>query len=219
MFVGACTMPTSVSLRELRPSLELYGGGETLIGEMTFGITDGPYCAVFDDSFRATVNGAPLVIDYPWVNASEYCLELDYKLDFSLEDVPPSVPGTLVIADDSITITGDLGDIYVPTAMTIETPQPITRGSQVALRWSPASDFAKYTARVVITQGEGQIWTTEDLTFDGDRITFTLPVDGPPLGDDVLEVSMYTDRDSVPCVNATCKAHPGHVAFAALSLR
>lgn len=201
---------TEVSLADLGPSLHFFGTHEALLGTIRFA-RELPDCAVFDDSFRATVNGAPVQIDWPYVSTSSYCLEPE--LDFSFEDPPTDGTATFVLADDSMTITAKLGDHYLPRTFSIESGEPVVKGTTVTLRWSHLSDLSHYLPRVAFQAGPLLNWYTDDVSIDGDLISFEVPAEGGPGAyTSVLNVYMRTDNETVPCTNAVCTIVDGPAA-------
>jgi hypothetical protein len=193
---------TEASLAELRPSLHFFGTPEALLGTIKLD-SELPDCAVFDDSFRATVNDQPVEIDWPWVSPSDYCLEPE--IDFRFEDPPTDGIATFVLADDSLTVTAKLGDHYLPRSFTIESGEPVVKGTTVTLRWSHLPDLSRYQPRVAFEASDTLRWYTDDISIDGDLLSFDVPASGGPGAfRSVLWVYMRSDEDSVPCTNAVC---------------
>ncbi len=207
---------TEVSLAELGPSLHFFGTHEALLGTISFA-RPLPDCAVFDDSFRATVNDVPVEIDWPYVSTTSYCLEPE--LDFRFEDPPTDGTATFVLADDSMTITAKLGDHYLPRTFSIESGEPIVKGTTVTLRWSHPSDLSQYRPRVAFVASDTLRWSTDDVTIDGDLLSFEVPASGGPGAySSVLEVYMRTDNTTVPCTNAECTIVDGPSAAEAVDV-
>jgi hypothetical protein len=216
LLVTGAGCETEVSLADLGPSLHFFGTHEALLGTISFARAL-PDCAVFDSSFRATVNGAPVHIDWPYVSTSSYCLEPE--LDFDFEDPPTDGTATFVLADDSMTITAKLGDHYLPRTFSIESGEPIVKGTTVTLRWSHPSDLSQYLPRVAFVANDTLRWITDDITIDGDLISFEVPaMGGPGAYSSVLEVYMRTDNMTVPCTNAECTIFDAPSAAEAVSV-
>ena len=210
--LGGCFGPSYVDkvtpLAEI-PDLELElrrGTGSTTLIELTFDPEQLEGCVIASPSLGGSINGAPLAIGVRGRSDRSldgYWLGCDEPRLGTLVPVQP--PGHFVVADDSLTITGEVGDALLPRAMTPvpDGPWTFAPGQTVTVRWTPASDLAAAAPVVHLdTHGVTHTFATPPAT-DGDLITFTMPNDARGAG----RLFIYFERESepVPCTGARCR--------------
>jgi hypothetical protein len=185
------------------PGLELVleSHSDTALILLTFDAEQLEGCPIGAPSLHATFNGAPLslaerggsdVLDRVGLS----CFEPAF-----LGQMPAQSPGRFVVADDSLTISGEVGDALLPRAMALvpDGPWTFARGQTVTVRWTPASDLAAAVPKVKLG---GQILATTPASGP-DLITFTLP--DAVLGAAQLFINFNRGRESVPCTAARCR--------------
>lgn len=225
--LGGCFPPSYVDkitpLAEI-PDLELVlrrGTGSTTEIELTFDPEQLEGCVIASPSLSGSISGAPLrigvrgrsdrALDGYWLGCDEPLLGTS---------IPVQPPGYFVVADDSLTITGEVGDALLPRAMTPvpDGPWTFAPGQTVSVRWTPASDLAAAPPLVrVVTDGGSHTWGTPP-TVDGDLITFTVPSDARGAG----QLFIYFEREPepVPCTGARCRVtNQRATAFQAISIQ
>ncbi len=208
--LGGCVAPEyvdKVTLLADMPALELEVRGlhdPVLQVVLSFDPEQLGGCAIVSPSLTASLNGGMFRImewgrgnyslDYEWGSCKQPVLVLQKQGE---------APHRFQVADDSLTITGELGDALLPRDMTPEPEQPWTfaRGQTVTVRWTPASDLAAAVPAVKLNVPGG----SHELApvIDRDLITFTLPND--VLGAAGLSIGFAGESAPLSCTGAPCR--------------
>ncbi len=161
-------------------------------------------CAIVSPSLTASLNGGMFRImewgrgnyslDNEWRSCTDPVLVLQKRGE---------APHRFQVTDDSLTITGELGDALMARDMTPVPEQPWTfaRGQTVTVRWTPASDLAA-AVPVVKLNASGTSYELAPV-IDRDLITFTMPEDA--LGAAGLSIRFEGESEPLSCTGARCR--------------
>lgn len=158
----------------------------------------------------ATLNGVDVPLDQAgsrlWgTNFTWHCgLPTFFLPDRSI--APPDADGvsTLVISDESKTVTARFHDLGVPSALSVVSPADgrVVPGTRVTLAWSPSTDSlnpADTKGSVNPAQGLSVMLSPDQFTIEGTSISFDMP--DVPAGNAGVTIWSYSAR-SVTCDGA-----------------
>jgi hypothetical protein len=184
-----------------------------------FKAAHGGACAILDDSFHATLDGAPLDTD-PGATGDDLVPCYPPSLGFEAQFAGPT---TFVASDDSLEVTAVFGaDAFAPHVPMLRSPATwqFAPGEMVRIGWSVPEDLTvvgsepfQVMFNTLMTEDNNAF--DLDPTASGDEIQFTVP--NPPLrtgpGFIVFRFG-YSGGDAVTCTNAvscTFSAERGYV--------
>ena len=168
-------------------------------------------CFVLDRGFTGHIDGAARPLVYP---GSDIGPDLTcHSPSLTFEAVPMVAPSTLVVSDETRTVTIDLGAWLLPRTATLRSPADrlIRPGTEMVFDWTPSTDLTadpSHTRFVVAEHSDVTGWLhTVPVVRREDQLVAIAPDEPskiPPGPGDVRVWMEVRGPLPLPCSGATC---------------